>query len=212
MLLLATALTAMYAVIIVVLWIVTYLRFKNGPDNNTWVIIQLRRWQPFLNFILPVGMSAFYGLNLILRALGGECEGDALYKDSLMCNPNHQTHGMPSETLAQLLLLPIMFHVVLRDSMLGTLLLSWLAAIACILISAFILSIQQNAPFVVVYFLYSMIILYDNQRQNVSLFFLAEKLGYTLAENERLAEETHASELRHMIANVAHDLKTVSYS
>jgi signal transduction histidine kinase len=54
-------------------------------------------------------------------------------------------------------------------------------------------------------------LLYENQRQNLQLFVLAEKLTHSLEENERLADETHATELRHMIANVAHDLKTVSF-
>lgn len=94
--------------------------------------------------------------------------------------------------------------------MFGTFLISWLVSLGSIMAAGFLLNIRQTTPFLCLYFAYSIIILYDNQRQNVSLFFVAEKLKFTLDENNRLADETHASELRHMIANVAHDLKTVS--
>ena len=91
----------------------------------------------------------------------------------------------------------------------GTFLISWLVSLCSIGYAGSVMKIRQTTPFLVIYFCYSLIILYDNQRQNLSIFFLAEKLKFSLGENERLADETHASELRHMIANVAHDLKTV---
>eukprot|EP01034_Spumella_vulgaris_P034241 gene34241-biopygen29168 len=53
-----------------------------------------------------------------------------------------------------------------------------------------------------------MLVLYESQRQNMSLFLLTQNQENLLLENERLADETHANELRHMIDNVAHDLKT----
>ena len=61
-----------------------------------------------------------------------------------------------------------------------------------------------------IYILLSGLLLYEYQRQNLATFILTEDLKFALEERERCAEETHASELRHMIANVAHDLKTVS--
>jgi signal transduction histidine kinase len=49
--------------------------------------------------------------------------------------------------------------------------------------------------------------LYENQRQNLILYFVVKRQRKLLAENKQLSEET-TTELRHMIANVAHDLKT----
>ncbi len=54
------------------------------------------------------------------------------------------------------------------------------------------------------------LLLYENYRQKVALFLLTQSQKNLLEENERLAAETHANELRSMIGNVAHDLKTVS--
>jgi signal transduction histidine kinase len=53
-----------------------------------------------------------------------------------------------------------------------------------------------------------MLAMCENQRQHVHLFLLSQNQENLLLENERLAEETHANELRRMIGNVAHDLKT----
>lgn len=50
----------------------------------------------------------------------------------------------------------------------------------------------------------------DAQLRNVLLFVTNQELKETIVENERMADELHANELRHMIGNVAHDLKTVS--
>jgi hypothetical protein len=55
----------------------------------------------------------------------------------------------------------------------------------------------------------SLLIFYDTKRQNDDMLKLVAALQITAEENERLQEESRASELRAMIGNVAHDLKTV---
>eukprot|EP01034_Spumella_vulgaris_P027592 gene27592-34336_t len=52
-----------------------------------------------------------------------------------------------------------------------------------------------------------LILLLENQRQNLILFFLNQRQNELLGENKVLSDEAQ-NELRHMIANVAHDLKT----
>jgi hypothetical protein len=51
---------------------------------------------------------------------------------------------------------------------------------------------------------------YETMRHSAAMNNLVTRLQETLAENERLAVEAQALELRAMIGNVAHDLKTVS--
>ncbi len=40
---------------------------------------------------------------------------------------------------------------------------------------------------------------------------LSRQLKKTIEANQRLADQNKATEMRHLIANVAHDLKTVSF-
>ncbi len=46
-------------------------------------------------------------------------------------------------------------------------------------------------------------------RQDLILFFVVKKQKKLLIENKRMSDEM-TTEMRHMIANVAHDLKTVN--
>lgn len=55
-----------------------------------------------------------------------------------------------------------------------------------------------------------LLLLIDIHIANVAAFVISYNLKKTLVENEKTADRMHASEMRHMIGNVAHDLKTVS--
>jgi hypothetical protein len=50
----------------------------------------------------------------------------------------------------------------------------------------------------------------DTLLRNVSLFFVHMDLNEALVEMKKMEEENRTNELRSMIGNVAHDLKTVS--
>ena len=53
------------------------------------------------------------------------------------------------------------------------------------------------------------ILMKEIRRQNIELFKLTESLHQTLEDNEKMAEELRLNEMKMMIGNVAHDLKTV---
>lgn len=61
---------------------------------------------------------------------------------------------------------------------------------------------------VIVYVPLSLICIFEIHRQNVFQFLVLKQQQTLLDQNKQLAEETH-NELRFMIANMAHDLKTV---
>ena len=63
---------------------------------------------------------------------------------------------------------------------------------------------------IIVYVIAVCCLIIDTQIRKIQMFLLTKDLKETLAENQRMADENHAQEMRHMIANVAHDLKTVS--
>jgi signal transduction histidine kinase/CheY-like chemotaxis protein len=84
----------------------------------------------------------------------------------------------------------------------------------CILVNGgLILASQANCVYEFLPNLIPIIILlvlfYDLHRQRMQLFLNRKSLKELLKENERNAEAMHALEMRSMIGNVAHDLKTV---
>lgn len=58
----------------------------------------------------------------------------------------------------------------------------------------------------------NIIFIFELQYQNLSTYFLNRKLIETMVEKENMIGESTANEMRHLIANVAHDLKTVSFN
>ena len=107
-----------------------------------------------------------------------------------------------------MMIVPILYSVVFKSVRFELVCTSWVIVVAFIAISAAIAEATQIIGALVVYIPLSMIILYENQRQNLSLYFIVKKQNELLVENARMAEEAQ-TELRYMIANVAHDLKTV---
>ncbi len=55
-----------------------------------------------------------------------------------------------------------------------------------------------------------MFFVFDIQIRNVVMFFTTIDLNQALKEVKRMEEENRKNEMRNMIANVAHDMKTVS--
>eukprot|EP01039_Chlorochromonas_danica_P005324 gene5324-biopygen2639 len=82
---------------------------------------------------------------------------------------------------------------------------SLLTLVFCIVFSSAIASIMS----LVIYSMASITTLVLAKRLNLFLFFCGQQLQATLAAREKAVDEANASEMRHMIANVAHDLKTV---
>ena len=208
----AALLMALNVLIFAMLWSISLSKvYRNSKKKIPWlksIVLTLPTCQMF-QVALPIIVATFFGLQLIFRVLAGQCD-HGIFWDELMCNPHQNTSGLPEETLTQLFLLPIVFHVILRDTRVVSYMISWAISVGSLICVQVLLATKILLITIILYVVFSAIILYDNQRQNLALFFLGEKLKHSLAENERLADETHASELRHMIANVAHDLKTVS--
>jgi hypothetical protein len=85
----------------------------------------------------------------------------------------------------------------------------WLSIVAFLLVIILWFNLYNSTVSLIFYVPISLIILTESRRQNLEVFFITQKLEKSLEDNEANAE-LHATELRHMIANVAHDLKTVS--
>ena len=64
---------------------------------------------------------------------------------------------------------------------------------------------------VIIVFISMICLVLDCQLVNVHTFLTYRRIHELLQENERMAEENQSNELRSMIGNVAHDLKTVSF-
>lgn len=118
-------------------------------------------------------------------------------------------HYLGWDTGAYMLIPPIAFIIILKETRFIILLLSF-----CSVLTTIIFVVLYFHPFSVINLIFwiigGIVVLFELYIQNIKSFFLKRKLIETMIENEKINEQNQANEMRHMIANVAHDLKTVS--
>jgi len=174
-------------------------RYKT--ENSSTLIIDegLGRYLTLAQALFPVLMNMIFAVLIFSELLSGCYIGSG---DLFQFSPIY---------FAQfgLQVYPLLIFFLLRDTQPVAVLLSWIIAVltmfwCCIYshsIGAFIS--------VTLYTVVSATLFFEHHRQNKAMFALVTELKETLGENERLAVEAQATELRAMIGNVAHDLKTV---
>jgi hypothetical protein len=108
------------------------------------------------------------------------------------------------------MLMPLLAHFFIRETRVESIATSWLISVGTLIFCAVRMNSQLLVHPIIIYICGSLAIYYDTKRQNDDMLRLVAALQATAKEVERLQEETRAFELRAMIGNVAHDLKTVS--
>ena len=105
---------------------------------------------------------------------------------------------------------PFAFFI-MRDTPIGALIPAWAVGILVSLVNCLYAQDREQLAVLMFYAVGSVIIFSDTWKQSKTMTEMIVKLQNTLKENEELAVEAQALELRAMIGNVAHDLKTVSF-
>lgn len=174
-------------------------RFSNQLDHNV------------MDTILILGISLYSGLRLMTRTIQGQCY-DNSYLNSFGCNPYFAAGGIPPDTLFGISLLPLMVASLSRYAGWTTVLSSWVISILFMSLSAIINGEKSYGllwGIAVAYIPCSAIVLFETRRQNIDIFLVNRDLNQVVTENKKMAEAIRKDELRSMIGNIAHDLKTV---
>lgn len=202
------------AILIILVWVLVWLkRNQNGNTLNARKVVVVNQVTNtsaimYLQNTVIIFVTLVLGFWLLIRVADGQCE-DRLSPLNFTCNPNDENYGLPVDSMIAVMLIPLTFCVVLRGTHFSVHLTTWALTLGFLLATAAFVRIDQNISFFAIYAPTSLILLYESERQNKVIFLVTDKLSYLLLENERLADETHANELRHMVGNVAHDLRTV---
>ena len=154
-----------------------------------------------------LGSCLTFTLSIIVAVHNGGCIHDDFAR-SEGCNLDANT--MPMDLLFAAAFIPSMFSVVFKGAKWEFVVLSFVLSIAGLLYCIFMYNLTNSLSSLIIFTPMCMVVMFENQRQNIALFLLTQTQQNLIEENERLAEEVHANELRHMIGNVAHDLKTAS--
>ena len=185
-----------------------YYRYNVNSKNPSYFLLSIRKWFLFVLNTAAVLGPLLLGLFLIARILNGRCESlDQLHMWS--CNSEYDSHALPQEIVLSLMILPLIFSNTLKAISSTFIYASWSISVLFLIIGIILAEATQSIPILVAYIPLSLVTLYENNRQNVILFLVVKKQQMLLEANKKLSVESQ-NELRFMIANMAHDLKTVS--
>lgn len=165
-----------------------------------------------LENIFLIGLSLHATLRMLTRVWIGKCQTENIF-EVFGCNPNYDSGSIPTEALYSVALLPLLASMLLRSISWSVVLISWAI---CFLGSFVALGLNGKLTLIMMwiffftYALCSLLVLIEIRLQSITIFMMNSKLFYALKENERMQEAIRKDELRCMIANVAHDLKTVT--
>ena len=162
-----------------------------------------------LQIIFIAVCTVYISILLNAKVRYGECAGNRDTIALFYCNG--RGFGLPTDMLMALTLIPMAFYFVARDTRVEIVMISWMVGIAALCATMTHLTYWSVLGPLFIYIFGTFMIYYETHRRHLTVYFLTRKLQTTLMDNERLADETHANEMRAMIANVAHDLKTVGF-
>jgi hypothetical protein len=125
------------------------------------------------------------------------------------CRGGSKLEFVPGDGSLVLLLFPFICLIALKEARL------WFSVMwHAVIQGVFLLGFQGHLTsvyiaLVVIWLTGGWILFLDLHLQHVKMFFMTKELEITLTQNEKYADQMQAQEMKHLIANVAHDLKTV---
>jgi hypothetical protein len=196
-----------WALLFAILYVVTR---KTAQTYFQLSIETVYKYSSILQNLLMVTASVGQALAINYRAVNGKCKNHQ-FVNLWNCNPEVAAHALPQDFNLMAMLFAITFPIIFKSIKFSVMCLCWLIVVAFITLSIIQTDAHNSISMLVFYVAMSVILMYDMQRQNLNAYFEHCKQVWLLSENERLADENHTTEMRHMIANVAHDLKTVRF-
>ena len=170
---------------------------KNSASDD----ILVQRCLSLVQSVFPVLMNLLFSVVIIAELISGT---EITPLDILQYSPAHFAHF-------SLQAYPVLIFFILRDTQPVAVVLSWAIAIITLLVCCFYSQSLGAVVQVLLYAALSAALFVDYYSQHHAMCAMKNRLQATQAENNKLSMNTEAQELRAMIGNVAHDLKTVRH-
>jgi hypothetical protein len=168
------------------------------------------RMLPYCEVFVTISSQGTVALFLLARILNGKCNS-LNQLDMWNCSSEFTSRALPQELVIALMLYPIANSIIFKNMAAKHVAISWVLTLVVISLFIGCTGATQSIPALIIYFPFSGAFLLENHRQDLILFHVVKSQKILLLENKQMSDEM-ATELRHMIANVAHDLKTVKFN
>lgn len=171
--------------------------------------VQLKSLNSCVPNIVVILTSVYYGLRLILKQMAGACETGDFIKQ-ITCN-----YACPySPNVGALLLVfivPVVYPLIMREVRFRFVIVSVAIAMGSIATAAAIGGTSSWAGHVLAIVSASMaVICYESERQSLLLFVAMQRLISVVTENKRLADESIATDMRHLVI-ASHDCAVFAF-
>ena len=170
---------------------------------------EIAPWFTFGTTFICLFSSFVVGLHLLARVLNGKCDKTDQYH-VWSCNPEHDSRALPQDMVMILMMLPFVYALAFKAKRV-TFIAAWIMSVVFLAVAIIVGEAVTSVTVLVIYVSFSLVILNEVHRQNAALFVKMKKQRVLLSASKQISEESQ-NELRFMIANMAHDLKTVCIS
>ena len=216
------------------LYCTTFFLSLTGRDQMSIALTaRLKKWLPFRSeeLIIFLGVST-WSLFLIARVIKGQCAAGTTVWQQQTCNPYESSGGIPTELVYPLFIMPAIAQLIFKNISIRVLSVTYFVVLAVVAFCVFYS--KSNDYFVLINWLFFINLTFETTRlqrvkyveilkvekqQKVALVQLkqeqvtqelvrAQELLLHRAEDEKRLKEAEAVQLRSLMGNVAHDLKT----
>jgi hypothetical protein len=190
-------------------WAIWSIKLPGEGDYNQYAEIPFDRLA-IMEACYPVLVSIAVTLRLMVHLIEADCDASAGTALFLLCDKYYEQGGISVMLFVELVFTPVIAYSLLRDIRQEAIAVSWTLGCGVLVAYAVYLQSLDLAIATVMYMLISLLLYVDTQLRLKKTLILVHHLQDTLVDNQRLALEAQGIELRAMIGNIAHDLKSVS--
>ena len=191
------------------LFVASIVMFVIITPVTIYMFFMKNSWGTILKQYLVVVGSTIMGYMMFTRAFAGPCESDD-FTQIWHCNPQASSHSLPQDSSLMLMLTPIVQVTGWSEIRIETIIASWTIVMCFLCVSIVYGDAYNSIATVAAYGPICLAIIVEQRRQCLINYFYLRRL-----EQARQRSETQTihfrDEFRSLIANMTHDLKTVSY-
>jgi hypothetical protein len=179
---------------------------ESYKKTTTYRVLQV------LQTIMIISMTFYFGFLLIFRSTAqtNHCYTPFGTGD-WDCNPYLSVPIFPMDTAFILVLIPSCFAVIMKEKRRRLTMTAWSISVLSMVISAVATKSTNAISIVIIYFLLSGVVLTDSFRMHLKIAKLYESLRLSMEESQALLDQQKLNQMKDVIGNVSHDLKTVSF-
>jgi hypothetical protein len=163
-----------------------------------------------LESIMLISCCFLFSFVLLVRSSLQDCIDDMVYVD-WSCNPYHGVAIFPMDTAFVLMLIPLICVTINKEKHIFLTVSLWTAVLCVMTAASIMLGTYRSIPILIYYVLHSALTIVENLQLQARVNQLLTSLRKQMEDTQKLLDNKKLGQMKDMVGNVAHDLKTVRF-